>query len=269
MKKQLFTLLLAITSSWAVAFSPATTIVENEIYANYTTAVDDTYFPITFYVDVDNGSDSNDGKTWSNSFKTIQAALNLAQVFVTDTILIANGTYYPTDGAGRTISFHIKENAALYAGFVGGVNSVEGVKDADPATNVTILSGDIGVLGDSTDNSYHVIYSTIMSNATIISGVTISGGYADGGGEKSRGGGVYNKTDGINASPTFVTCTISGNTASSSSSYDSYGGGVYNYACSGNSTVTASPVFENCTIEGNTASSSYSYSSSSYGGGGI
>jgi hypothetical protein len=68
--------------------------------------------------------------------------------------------------------------------------------DAFPAT----LCGDIGVVGDVSDNSYHVI-QIILSDASI-DGVTISGG-------KGRGG------------MTFKDSTIAGNSGS-------FDGGIFN-----------------------------------------
>ena len=65
-------------------------------------------------------------------------------------------------------------------GFAGGETSKD---EANPAANPTILSGDIGSLGDNTDNSYHVVLIDDGDDATFwnvfIDGVTITGGYAD------------------------------------------------------------------------------------------
>ena len=71
----------------------------------------------------------------------------------------------------------------------------------------------------------------------------------------AKGGGVCIN----NGTSTLENCSITGNTASSSSSYDANGGGVY-IAGSGTNTL------ENCSITGNTASSSYS---SEANGGGV
>lgn len=50
---------------------------------------------LTFYVNAINGSDSNDGKTNDNAFKTIQKAINMLPKFVdhTVTINVAEGVY--------------------------------------------------------------------------------------------------------------------------------------------------------------------------------
>lgn len=50
------------------------------------------------FVKVD-GSDLNDGKSWTNAFKTIQQALFVADTITNiDDIWVARGTYYPDKG---------------------------------------------------------------------------------------------------------------------------------------------------------------------------
>ena len=70
-------------------------------------------------------------------------------------------------------------------GFAGNESSFD---KRDPATNVTILSGDIGVGGDNSDNSYHVVCS--LSPLVVLDGFTITGGNANGTGIDALGGGL-------------------------------------------------------------------------------
>ncbi|MDZ7822024.1 MAG: hypothetical protein U5N26_09545 [Candidatus Marinimicrobia bacterium] len=52
-----------------------------------------------------------------------------------------------------------------------------------------MLSGDIGIEGQSDDNSYHVLsYDGIMDEATLIDGFTVRDGNADNG---EGGGGIF------------------------------------------------------------------------------
>ena len=52
-------------------------------------------------------------------------------------------------------------------------------RNPDPETNGTILSGDIGISGDSTDNSLHVVTGSGTVDTAIIDGFTIANGRAD------------------------------------------------------------------------------------------
>ena len=84
------------------------------------------------------------------------------------------------------------------------------------------MSGDIGVLGNNSDNSFHVVTASAVSAATVLDGFTITGGNANGPYPWYYGGGMYNYN---NSSPTLADITFSGNAAS-------YGGGMYNYSSS-------------------------------------
>jgi hypothetical protein len=119
------------------------------------------------------------------------------------------------------------------------------VNDRDPATNVTILSGDLKQNddsgGDNSENAFHVVTSDSSVTDALLNGVTITGGNANGSSfPANSGGGILN--DG--GSPTLTNVIITGNQAGN-------GGGISN----GSGEVKVM----NSTISGNTAS----------GGGGI
>ena len=204
------------------------------------------------------GAGSKDGSTWSNAYDNahLQFAINkagIAQVWV------AAGTYYPTANGDRGVSFNMNNGVAIYGGFAGTETSLD---ERNILNNVTILSGDIGIPGDNSDNSYHVLTNSGLNSSAILDGFTIQGGHADG----NSGGGIYN----VSSTPGLSNLTIIRN-------YADYGGGVYNYASSPimtnclvifNSTLTigggmfnnslSAPTMTNCTLLGNSAA---------YGGG--
>jgi hypothetical protein len=153
---------------------------------------------------------------------------------------------------------------ALYGGFAGTESARS---QRDPATNVTILSGDLN--GDdvgftnNSENVYHVV--TGADNATL-DGFTITAGNANGTDPNNSGGGMYNSRG---SNPLVANITFSGNSTSGggggmwndfsnptlrnvtfSSNSANLGGGINNFF--------SSPILTNVTFSGNSAS---------YGGG--
>ncbi|HLW05932.1 MAG TPA: choice-of-anchor Q domain-containing protein, partial [Marinilabiliaceae bacterium] len=217
----------------------------------------------TFYVGRENpihvkpGGTGN-GDSWSAALGSLTDALNLATPG--DRIWVSAGTYKPTTGTDRNISFKLKSNVEVLGGFIDGGT----ISSRNPAKNVTILSGDIGATGVDTDNSYHVIYnnytsSTPLENA-VLDGFIITGGNAG----TFNGGGMLNEY----ASPTIRYCkfydnkatnggAISNNNSSPrisnslfySNSATNWGGAIY-------ADNVSLPIVINCTITENNAEES-------------
>jgi len=203
---------------------------------------------------------ANDGSSWADSYTDLQDALGIADSG--DEIWVAAGTYKTATVTDRTISFQLKSGVALYGGF----NGTETVREQrDWATNVTILSGDIGTQGDNGDNSYHVV---VGADNAIIDGFTVTSGNANGTNDDKFGGGMYNH----NCSPMVTNCIFHGNQANSTGSA---GGGMCNYISS--SVVTNCVFYENSAPSGGGTFNWYSTSkftscvffdnSASWGGG--
>ena len=185
----------------------------------------------TIYVDAA-AAGNNNGSSWTGAYTDLQDALNNPCPGFTE-IWVATGTYKPTSSNDRTAHFTMQNGIAIYGGFAGNETMLS---QRDWANNPSILSGDIGTLENSTDNSYHVIFNgSGINNTAILDGFTISHGNADGIGDQEHGGGIFND----NASPTIRFCKLINNMA------NKRGGGIYNKG--------GAPKIELCEIENNVA----------------
>ena len=196
------------------------------------------------YVDIDNKKGPWDGKHWKTAFTTIQKAIDYAYRIEGSEIWVAQGTYKPTSSENRTISINLRPGAAIYGGF----KWKESLRsERNPKKNKTVLSGDIGILHNNRDNSYHVLRG---ADNTLLDGFTITGGNANGEVENSKGGGVLNLAErrgwnlpaseaGQTVSASFINCIFTENNAIE-------GGAVYSYAQS-------TPMFKDCEFIANTA----------------
>ncbi len=119
-------------------------------------------------------SGNGDGSSWANAFIRFQQALAVAQDG--DEIWVAKGTYKPTTSNDRYAYFNLPSGIAVYGGFAG-TETLREQRDWD--LNPTILSGDIGVAGDSTDNSFTVLYSYSPNEKTRLDGLIFEEGNAD------------------------------------------------------------------------------------------
>ena len=147
----------------------------------------------TIYVNA-NASGSNDGSSWTNAYTNLQTALDNASKG--DSIWVAAATYKPSkDKTGnsspadnRTKTFQLVDSVSLFGGFAGTESSFN---ERDWKTNETILSGDIGVSDDISDNCYHVVTG---ADSLQLNGFTITKGYASGGtSDDGHGGGIFLK----------------------------------------------------------------------------
>lgn len=185
-------------------------------------------------------SGTGDGSSWANASDDLQAMIDAA--VSGDEVWVAAGTYKPTNcspcsGTDRSIFFAMKEGVAILGGFPATGNP--GIFNRNWTANVTTLSGDIGILGDNSDNSYNVIRNTNngLTTSAILDGFTVSDGNADSP-SYNNGGGMFN----FSTSPKVVNCLFENNAS------DSFGGGMHN--------IISSPDVINCTFSGNSAGSS-------------
>lgn len=113
---------------------------------------------------------AGDGQTWATAFTTIEEAAFYAKYG--DEVWVATGTYrprHPISGDPRRASFMLPGFTRWHGGFISGAASAD---EADPWRYPSILSGDIGVPGDATDNAYRVV----TGGSIYLDGFVVRGG---------------------------------------------------------------------------------------------
>ena len=144
-------------------------------------------------------SGAGTGWTWEDAYTDLKDALNAATPG--SEIWVAAGTYRPDGGTDdRAVSFELPGGVAVYGGFAGGETSLD---QRDLSADLTILSGDIGIPGDISDNSYHVVRISDAGATAVLDGFVITAGNATGTNPADVGGGLYNTGDAILRNCTF------------------------------------------------------------------
>lgn len=207
------------------------------------------------YVNINATGGLNNGTTWANAYTNLQTALDYVRINGESQIWVAKGTYKPSAYAynisgsptltDRNFTFHLVNGIKMYGGFVGSETSV----NERNKNNISVLSGDIGVLNNNSDNCYHVVLSINDNNTTLIDGFTISDGNypnntitVEGRIINTGGSGIYNA---------FSSLTITNVIISNNFSYD---GGI----CNNNS----APNMTNIIISKNSGGGMVNFSSS-------
>lgn len=155
-----------------------------------------------------NATGVNTGTSWTDAFTDLQNALLAASSG--DEIWVAMGTYKPTTTTDASASFQLRDGVAIYGGFTGDEASRD---QRDLGSYQTVLSGDLGMGWDNSDNSERVVVADGVGSTAILDGFTI----ADGNAGFGVGAGIFN----INSNPTFANLFITRNKAQ-------YGAGMYN-----------------------------------------
>ncbi|MCC5945937.1 MAG: choice-of-anchor D domain-containing protein [Bernardetiaceae bacterium] len=138
-------------------------------------------------------SGTGDGSSWANASNNLQAMIDISPAG--GQVWVAAGTYkpqaYPTgcidcstggaDGviSNRDYAFSLKSGVEVYGGFQGTETVIT---DRNIDANETILSGDIGIIGNNSDNCYHVIVAILtgVGQSAYLDGFTIRDGNANG-----------------------------------------------------------------------------------------
>lgn len=182
----------------------------------------------------------NDGTGWTDAFKDLQEALDIAREMPgLVEIRVAAGTYTPAGpGGNRGATFELVNNTVIYGGYAGYGEQYPNLRDV--VVYETILSGDLNRddglnFANNSENSYHVVTASGIDSTGILDGFTISGGNSNGSSPHDCGGGMYNNLSNLRV----ANCTFSFNSAYY------HGGGMYN----NNSSLTLT----NCIFRGNSS----------------
>jgi trimeric autotransporter adhesin len=113
-----------------------------------------------------------DGSSWTLAYRDLYHALTNVTATDAREYWVAAGTYRPHTGlpADRSRSFPVPGGAFLLGGFTGGETRRD---QREPATNETILSGDIGQPGNNSDNSQRIVTT---ATGALVDGFTIRDG---------------------------------------------------------------------------------------------
>jgi hypothetical protein len=214
--------------------------------------------PSTIYVN-QQASGNGDGTNWANAIGDLQQAINL--LCNGGEVWVAAGTYKPNRPANnintisatnRNNAFVLRKEVKILGGFPNTGNPA--LSDRNWVSNPTILSGDIGVEGDPTDNAYHVVVAAGDVSGALLDGFTITKGRTGTSGEGSitvngvsllreRGGGVA-----------LASATVSHPTITNTIFRENYG-----YAGSAISSTNSSAIVTNSLIVKNTSDFSAIY----------
>lgn len=165
---------------------------------NLTTNISPTYSDGIIYVNV-NAGNANDGTSWTNAFNTLQDALTTANnCLEVEQIWVAQGKYYPDRGQSFTLnnqehSFSLLNNLTIYGGFSGNEAPDYMLSLRDFTLNETIISGDIGIENDNSDNTNIIFSNSNLDNSAVLDGITIVDGLIHG-------------MDNNSSSPTITNC---------------------------------------------------------------
>lgn len=196
-----------------------------------------------------NGISQTDGLSWESASNDLQKMIDESSPG--DEVWVASGTYKPTVIPNKSVvttdrdkTFLLKADVKIYGGFAGEETLRE---QRNWETHITVLSGDIGEIGDMSDNCYHVVASSGAVGSACLDGFTITAGNANysssvisiNGYNAARynGGGIHNS----NSSPKLENLLLKGNAASAQ------GGAIYNTYSS--PTISNSIITENSTTD--------------------
>jgi hypothetical protein len=221
---------------------------------------------------------TGDGSSWENATNNPAFSVFIAPLINAKQVWVSKGTYKPSKTNNVNASFYPKNNVLVYGGFKGNETNINEREKSDlnqdglispwEFNNITVLSGNIGNLADSVDNSYRILSALNADSTSNWNGFTI----------RSSVPGGKHAVDGCFLSNSIISNNYSGGLINSfinncliaNNSNNFYGSGAGAYKSN----------LKNCYIQNNRASEdgggayqcelyncSVSYNSADYGGG--
>lgn len=180
------------------------------------------------------------GLSWATAFRDLQEALDLVPTLGTAdrSVWVAAETYKPSRRLNaadpRSSVYVLNDTVSVYGGFAGTESRFE--QRGNPFARPTIFSGDLGAVGDITDNAYNVFRVVPIAagaNASVeLDGVTIRDANntlnsCTAGCFQSYGGGIVDLSE--NDHLTLFNCVVRNNTVGSAPGGGTagFGGGVF------------------------------------------
>lgn len=199
----------------------------------------------------------NNGQSWYNAFTNLHDALALA--VKGDEIWVAQGIYRPSSNNDRDAHFELLSGVRLLGGFAG---TEMDVSERNIEAHPSFLDGDIGILGDTTDNSYNLLYLYRPDSTTFVDGFTFRYALANKPGIAKglpgvSGSALYMMAADASAYPTIQNCKFLYNTSLSD------GGAVY---VNGFGTGSVAPFFNRCKFSHNQSREGSGGAYTRYGG---
>ncbi len=116
---------------------------------------------------------TGDGSSWTNASSDLAAMLSASHSG--DAVWVAAGTYKPGNGSDRYSKFNVPAGVSVFGGFAGTEISID---ERTPGANETVLSGDIGAVDYSYDNSIRIMETVSGIYGSVIDGFTIQDAYS-------------------------------------------------------------------------------------------
>ncbi|MDR1755473.1 MAG: right-handed parallel beta-helix repeat-containing protein [Culturomica sp.] len=144
------------------------------------------------YVFVDNTSPTpGNGSSWDSPLRFIGPALKALADAGGGTVCIKQGVYYPVrsnvGGGPRAYSLEMRNGVAVQGGYAPELTGTDRSL-RNPVQYRTVISGDVGIKGDLSDNLYHLVFFNGITDA-VLDGVNLM--YANSEGSTQPGGAVW------------------------------------------------------------------------------
>lgn len=161
----------------------------------------------TLYVNSQAIAGKKDGTSWADGYLTIHDALKVIDAKV---VKVMGGIYFASDNNEKTESLVVSHLDAI----IGGFGVVNNQVINDPNLFPTIVDGDIGILSDSTDNTFQLLRCSKSNGNILIAGLAfVNGNGIAAPSNRNKGGAIWidNSNATANIRVSIQNCTFNFN----------------------------------------------------------